>query len=270
MKNVLLLLTILLVISGCKKKEDPTPVRKLKNCAVEYLNFMDDNKYYSNPSMHISFPTVSFKYLDDKLIQTKGGFIAIPDGSNFTNIVFVADAYDSIVYTGYAASVYSKPKAIYSFMYDVFPENPTIYSTNSDGRLSSMTRRDGYKYTYTYLGNQVIEKNSAGKTLRNFYFENNNLVSVTSEYGDTSLPFYSKKEILFQDFDTHPNPLKNMYHFSGAFYRAFSENNYSKYTVNIYGHLDTGKIGITSTSWFSMPIIYETDGYPKFGEYEPQ
>jgi hypothetical protein len=272
MRKTIIPFIFILTIFSCKKENITAPVHNLKNCAVEYLNFKDDNKYFNNSSMVFSpndvlKTIVSFKYKDNRVIQATGGFINAPSGTNFSNLAFSTDVYDSIVYADNSIFVYTKPDVIYSFFSDN-PKNPTVYTKDAKGKLIKIVKRDGTEINYTYQDNQIVEKNSNGKTLRNFYFENNNLIRITSEFGDTSNQYYSKKEFLFQEYDTKSNPLKDMYHLTGAFYRSFSENNYSKFTVNEYRHLENGKIGIISTGWFSMPIEYNTDGYPKFGDYE--
>lgn len=91
---------------------------------------------------------------------------------------------------------------------------------------------------------------------------------MTLEFGDTTSSYYYKKEIIFQDFDNKPNPLKGLYYLTGAFYRAFSANNYSACTINQYMRMTDGKIEKIGSYSFSIPILYTTDGYPKFGDYE--
>jgi hypothetical protein len=269
MRKTFILFIIILTISGCKKDESTTPVPKLKNCAAEYLKFSDDNKcfgYFSFvfPPNDVLKTIVSFKYKNDKVIQVTGGFRPVSPGVSY--ILFSNDVYDSIVYQDKSIFVYTKPSSINIF-FNGYPDSPTVYTKDSNGKLIKMVRRDGVEINYIYQNNQITEKFSTGKIIRNFYIENNNLTRITSESGDTSYPYYSKTEILFQDFDTKPNPLKNMYHLSGAFYRSFSENNYSKYTINYYSRQENGEIGLMGTGSYSMPFEYTADGYPKFGEY---
>lgn len=272
MRKTIIPFIIILTVFSCKKDESTTPVPKLKNCAIEYLDFRDDNKCYGYSSMN--FPPngvlktiVSFKYKDNRVIQATGGFKPIGLGSGFSSLLFSTDVYDSIVYLDNSIFVYTKPGFV-NYFFNAYPDNPTVYTKDSNGKLIKIVRRDGAEINYIYQNNQITEKFSTGNILRNFYIENNNLTRITRESGDTSYPYYSKMEILFQDFDTKPNPLKNMYHLSGAFYRSFSENNYSKYTVNYYSRLENGKIGLISTGSYSMLFEYNTDGYPKYGDYE--
>lgn len=271
MKKILNSFIILLAICSCSKEESATPDLKLKSCAIEYLYFRDEIKYSNSFSMEFppndAFKTVvSYRYGDNRIIQATGGFMNVPSAGNFSNLLFSTEVYDSIVYVDSSIFVFTKPENNYSFFYDN-PKNPTVYSKDSKGKLVRIVRRSGAELNYTYLINHIIEKDSLGNVLRNFYFENNNLVKIICESGDTSHPYYSKKEFLFQEYDTKPNPLKNMFHLSGAFFRAFSENNYQKLTINEYRKLENGEIGITSTSWYTSPIEYNAKGYPKFGDY---
>lgn len=275
MKNIVIILILISLFWSCKQDEVITPVYRLKNCAIEYLNFFDDNKYLNNTALN--FPAnealktvVTFEYNNNKVIQSIGGFINAPSGMNLTNLIFSTDVYDSIVYRGNEILVYTKPNVFYSPSLSPKEnrQNPTIYTLDQDGRLIRLLRRDSLMISYFYSDNLIVEKNSNNKILRNFYFENENLITVTKEYGDTTDSYYYKKEINFQDFDTNPNPLKGQYHLTGAFYRAFSTNNYSAYTIIEYMRMEDGKIGKVSTYLYSMPIIYTTEGYPKFGDYD--
>ena len=275
MKNIVIIIILISMFWSCKQDEVISPVYRLKNCAIEYLNFSDDNKYLNNTSLN--FPAnevlktvVTFKYENNNVIQSIGGFINVPGGTNLTNLLFSTNVYDSIVYSGYEVMVYTKPNVFYSPSLSPTENrlSPTIYTLDQNGRLIRFLRRDSQMISYFYLDNLIVEKNSENKILRNFYFENENLVTITKEYGDTTDAYYYKKEINFQDFDNNPNPLKGQYHLTGAFYRAFSTNNFAAYTISEYMRMDDGKIGKIGSYWYTMPIIYTTDGYPKFGDYD--
>jgi hypothetical protein len=211
---------------------------------------------------------VEYKYEDNRVVQSIGGFMNVASGVSMSNLCFSTDVYDSIVYTNNSICVYTIPDVTYSFSVLDNPKKPTVYTLDSEGRLIQMVRRDNFVINYSYEGNKMIETNSAGRVMRNFYFENKNLIKITSGSVDTTDLYYQMKEILFQKFDTNPNPLKGMFYLSGSFYRAFSENNYTEYTVNEYERKNDGTIGISRCYWFSMPIIYNSDGYPMFGDYD--
>ena len=276
MKKIAKLIIIIITISGCIKDETPSITPRLKNCRVEYLFFRDDLTMSGNASM-MFLPTDSsntkcrYLYTDENMIKSTGGFMSVPSGTNFSNLVFSNDVYDSIFPNGNKVYVYTKYMTSDGIKGDSF--NPLIFTLNSDGKLIKITKRDafhpdGYDLNYTYSANKVTETDKNGKILRTLSFENNNLVKVVSEIYDLQGAIFSKKEILFQEFDNKTNPFKDKYFAKGAFFRAFSDNNYKSYTSDEYMRSSDGTLVLTSHFWFSMPFLYNTDGYPLFGDYE--
>jgi len=81
------------------------------------------------------------------------------------------------------------------------------------------------------LNSSFIYPPNSGSTVFDYVYQNNKVVRVNGGFipipSGTSL--LGKEEIIFQDYDQKPNPFKNMYHVTGAFYRAFSKNNYTRY-----------------------------------------
>jgi len=276
MKKSTLLLFIVFAVIGCTKDEAPINIPKLKNCRVEYLFFRDEITLSGNQSMNFlpndsSFVTCSYTYTDDKLTKNTGGFVNVPAGINFSNLLFSTAVYDSIDFEGNRIYIFTKAKFATTIVENTY--DPVIFTLNADKKLSTIFKRDaynpdGYSYTYTHSDNLITETNSKGQVSRKFFFENNNLVKVVSEIFDLNGTLCSKKEILFQEFDNKPNPFKNMYFVKGAFFRAFSENNYQKFTINEYSQLNDGTFGLYNTGWFSMPIEYNADDYPMFGDYQ--
>ena len=87
-------------------------------------------------------------------------------------------------------------------------------------------------YTYEYNGNTVIEKRN-GILYRTFTFENGNLIKseqITSIGGAV----YSRKIYEFSDYDNTENLLKGKFFINGCFFRAFSNNNFKKYSYTKY------------------------------------
>ena len=76
-----------------------------------------------------------------------------------------------------------------------------------------------------------------------------------------------KKEILFTEYDDRPNPLKNKFYILGAFYRAFSKNNYVKVSINEYDWID-GVFVKNQIFSFTVPFQYTAEGYPVYGDYQ--
>ena len=264
MVKYIIYIGIIFIFFSCEK-EDVTPELNLKNCKVEYLNFMDDRRFIDN-AYEIMDDSMYFEYTNNNIVKTVGGFQLFPKGTNLLFRAFTNDVTDSVVYKGNQIFVYTKPA--YPYFLSDKPDNPTIYSLNDNDKLGKITRRDGVAFNYTYEDNLIIEKNSNDLVLRTFIMANNNLNKVLKEYYDSDGKMYYKKEILFQDYDNNPNPFKNRYYLLGAFYRAFSENNFSKYTINEYGYLNDGSFGQNSSFTFTMPIKYNKYNLPIFGDYE--
>lgn len=276
MRRVAVLLLALSVILSCKNEEIPAIIPKLKNCRVEYLFFRDEImmssfESYSFPYNDSQKSECSYLYDDEKMVKLTGGFLRIPNGANFSAQVFSKDVYDSIDRIG--GAIYVNTKYMRNGVLIESSSNPIIFNMDSRGKLVKVTKKDqlsgnGFDLNYTYSENQINETYSDGRVRRKFYFEQNNLIKVVAEAYDLQGLIFGKKEILFQDFDDKPNPFKNMYFVKGAFFRAFSVNNYKSYTTSEYTRSSDGTLVLTSKLGFSIPISYNTDGYPMFGDYE--
>ena len=266
MRNKLMLLIILLASLSCKKNDTTISDPKLLNCSINYLKFQDDYRFLGKTIFFNPFDSlqVSYTYKGDKIVECIGGFQPVPSGNNFFRLLFSSEVRDSIAYKGDSVCVYTKPG--YTYFESENPQSPTIY-VYSQNRLQKLIRRDGFEVNYTYTGNQIVEKNSNGIVLRTLYFENNNLVKIVKENINTENTVVYKKEIFFNEFDNNPNPLKNKYYLLGAFYRAFSENNYKSTIENEYYLIDD-TLRLTGTYTYSMQIRYNSDGYPMFGDYK--
>lgn len=272
MRNFAILLFTFLFLFGCKKDDQPTPALKLQNCDIDYLNFSDDYRFANSTLVYPPKDRVeticTYEYENDKIVKVTGGFLRVPSGSNFSNFVFSRDVFDSIVYNSNEISVFTK----YTNLPLANTSTPVIYNLDSQNRIQKLTLNNGFdtsfEVNYTYSNNEITEKNKNGVILRKFYMEGNNLVKIVKESLDFQGKLFSREEILFQEYDTNPNPFKNKYHISGAFYRAFSENNYKKTTKLVYTILIDGTFGLLSTFWYFKTILYDEKGYPLFGAYE--
>ncbi len=272
MRNIPIVLITFLFLFSCKKVDQQAPAPKLQNCAIEYLNFTDDYRFAYNsltyPPNDPEETICSYEYQNEKIVKVTGGFLPLPAGSNFSNLVFSGDVFDSIVYNGNEISVFKK----YTNFQWANSENPSIYNLDSQNQIQKLTVNNGFdtnfEINYTYSNNEITEKNKNGVTLRKLFMEGNNLVKIVKESIDLQGKLFRKEEIIFQEYDTNPNPFKNKYHISGAFYRAFSENNYKKTTKLVYTILVDGTFGLLSTSSLSIPITYNERGFPLFGTYE--
>jgi hypothetical protein len=276
MKKTIIPFIFILTVFSCKKDETITTTPKLENCRVEYLYFADDIMLKNSQSYDIqpsdsSDTSCSYSYTDNKLTRVIGGFIMVPKGSDFSHQSFSKYAYDSICYINNTVYVYKKIKSDGATVDDNI--NSTIFYLDSQQNLVKINKKDafhpnGFDLTYTYSPNLVTETDNTGVNRRKFYFENNNLIKAVYEMYDAQGAVSWKLEILFQEYDNNPNPFKNMYFVRGAFFRAFSKNNYKSFTLNEYSKSSDGTLVPIKNSWFSMSFLYNADSYPMFGDYE--
>jgi hypothetical protein len=269
MKKHLLLLATAILLAGCSATIDE-PERYLKNTSIEYLDFAHDLRFpYSQLGYTANEPfktLCSYEYTNGLVTKVSGGFKQTNGATDVAIYVYSQDVYDSLIYKEKIVNVYTKPAFSY-FSGDV-TENPTIYELNSEGNIARFTRRDGYEVTYAYNGDAIFEKNSDGDTLRVLYKENDNLIKIVKNYRDGSGKILSVSETLFENYDNSSNPFKGRYYLIGAFYRAFSENNYTDVTQNYYVMKSDGTLSLLSTTTTSIPISYDEYGYPRLGDYE--
>jgi hypothetical protein len=248
----------------------------LKNCKIEYLFFKDELRNFSDQT--ITFPpdpnplTCNYTYSNNTLDKVVGGFIMVPMGTNLSNLVFSDHAYDSIVKMDNTIYSFAKVNNLQGIVSQDTLNNIVFYF-DSKNRLIKIIRKngfhpEGFAVNYIYSENQIIETTDYSLTKRFFYFDNGNLNKVQTEFYDYQGKVIEMKEILFQDFDKNPNPFKNLFYARGAFFRAFSNNNYISYRINEYCLSPDSSFYLCNTSYFSMQVQYNENSYPLFGEYE--
>lgn len=77
----------------------------------------------------------------------------------------------------------------------------------------------------------------------------------------------SKVEFIYSDYDQSINLLKGFYYIHGAFYNAFSINNYKKREVNTYSCSNNQYTQISS-SIVSINYSIDSNNIPDLFEYE--
>lgn len=265
MKKQIALLGIIATLFGCEKDDtsDSTPI--LQNCAVEYLDFKDEMRYGAVNGILIPADsrTLSFVVEKGRYVKVQGGVVAMAAGTSFS-WAFNTGCYETLTYEGSSVKVFSSSEL--TFYAKDNPKNPTIYSFDSKGRLDKVTQRNGNTVSYQYQADVALEKDASGNTLRTFSFSNGNLVKVEKLWKNTEGVVIQKEEMLFEGFDSHPNPFKGKHYVLGAFYRAFSNSNFTKRTVNTY-ILQDGALVKRSTATETVEIRYDANGNPLLGEY---
>jgi len=269
MKRFLVPIILILCLTGCEE-EDPVSLNSpLESCYALYLNFDDNHLFgeaeYVYPPVDSGKNQITFEYLDNRIVRVTGGFGMVPSGyGTMENLIFSERIYDSIVYKENQQYVYTRPEHFY--VMDDQPEKPIIYSTNEKGRLLKVTRRTGREFYYAREDQKILEMNRHEQILRTFYMADGNLMRVeTITTRDNGVP-WQKKEMIFTGYDRAPNPLRNQYHILGAFYRAFSQNNYSKLTTHTF-QWEEGSWARESSYSVEVPMYYNELGQPLLGEY---
>jgi len=276
--HVVVLLALFLV-SACKKNDEGNTSNRLKNCDVQYLYFKDEIQNSSYQTLNFIAPPgsttplkCSYQYNDQGLNRITGGFFPVPQGTNLTSFVFTETAYDSIIQNAKTHAVYTKFVDAAGLTHE-YLSNPTVFYQLADNRLERITQNDGFfpgtkGLRYSYEPDLIVEFYNDTMVNRKFFFENGNLIKILTERTKPSGTIYWKKEILFTAYDNNPNPFKDRFYIKGAFFRAFSANNYRDMTIKEYslGSDSTLQVYVTSTQSFSFG--YNSQGYPLFGEYE--
>lgn len=276
MKSIGILVFVVLVCSGCKKENDTAASLILADCRTEYLLFKDDIQFYSFNTL--SFPAGSpgscvcaYQYENNQVVRVNGGFFPVPQGTNLAAYMFTDQAWDSLVVQNNTITTYAKFRDGNGISHE-YSSNPVVFYLDEQGRLTRMRKKQGTiptvrDFFYQYSDNMISEKDSAGATVREFFFGNNNLVKVVTNKRNLQGIISYKKEMLFHGYDDKPNPFRYKYYLRGAFYRAFSANNWVGYTVNEYALQPDSTLALYSSYNCNIPFAYNENGYPVFGNY---
>lgn len=276
-RELLWILFVLSMTAGCRKEESAVPASpELKSCFVEYLYYPDE--ITMGTVQQIGFPagpalSLKFTYIRENghPVRTLGGFGSVPLGTGGIRWLFSNDAYDSLVDRGDSVSLYAKCVYEGGVTWES-TLNPVVFVTGTDGRLLRIRRKDSfsggsYNLVYHFSGNTITEWEEAKYLNRTYYLENGNLVRVVRERWMPDSVAGFRREYLFSDFDDKPNPFKGRYYIRGAFFRAFSDHNYQRISINDFSWMaDSGWVQ-NARSEYTMPLTYTSSGYPAFGDY---
>lgn len=123
MKKIYTVAVLFLLFGACNK--DDSLEGKLKNCKIEYLYFNDDITLADSELFGISAEQSNYSYASDRLSRVDGGFMMFPSGSDLTNMVFIAEVYDSLVYNDNIVSLFKKCSLADWNIYPVV--NPAVF-----------------------------------------------------------------------------------------------------------------------------------------------
>ena len=253
---------------ACKKNEITFNPGILPD-SIHAQYFIKNHLYIYDPGNNFNAKS-KFEYYNSKIIKRSGAHLSspyIPIG-DYTDKI-----YDSVIYSNNKIWLFSFNK-----LFNPYPQ-PKKWEIELEG--NKMTRRVNLLYHPTgdipqdtvlffYDSNNRIKKierhNSVPPDsyvyIRNFEFENDNLVKISGTYIHKPNTIRSTTEELFSMYDNAPNPLKNSNFFlwDDLYYRTLSKNNFAKYSFVRY---DTSNN--IMESWLTIiPFFYDEKGNVRY------
>lgn len=200
---------------------------------------------------------VRFEYnLNGQIIKVLGGpiFEHVPGSGNNLPIL-TDDLINEVSYQGNLITAQNK--------YDLSETTSTIEYTVELGKLINRKVKSytyDYEtitnYQYEYTSNQIIEKKD-GALYRTFYFTGENLTKVEQILYDNQTGQISGKiDITLSNYDSNENLLQGKYFVNGAFFKAFSKNNFRKFEKIQYNYIDGQFVesGLIYKFWFDVIV----------------
>lgn len=215
--------------------ENPKPVLT-ENCNIRSVKtktlLFDD---IALDGYNESFPeTIAFEYDDlQRIVSVRGGLKATGGIDTLMHWTLFQEVNDTITYDNNVISVkYSNNVSPRPYDKEFVISgnqllNRKVTSYNSPFSVNPVT------YTYEYNSTGIIEKIN-NVVYRTFTIENGNLVKVEHLAYNSANAIVLKEEYLFSNYDNSDNLLKGKYYINGAFFKAFSNNNYKSYVYNKY------------------------------------
>lgn len=270
MKNFFLFEIFTILLFSCTDNIDKAVVPK-KITSVKYIALVYDDITLSN-IYHPSSGKISFEYDNlNRINKVVGGLVTVGSLTNFNELTLGDEAQDNISYENNVIKV----ECSYNTGYR--PYNKEFVVQNDKIISRSVVDINPYSspsiaYTYEYLNDKIIEKRD-GNSFRTFTITNGNLTKVEQiNYGlmiqnvwvDNQIR--GKKEYLFSDFDNTENLLKGKFYINGAFFNAFSNNNYRKMVINYYTYTNNQFV-LNDYSSLNFNFGYDSNNISDLFEY---
>lgn len=276
MKNNFVYFFWVIIISflllSCKdSKDEPQTHYKLKTININLLHFeeLDKDSHLYIPYNMIVWDQdfngkITLQYNEhNQVVSTNYGGTFLQLGTNLNYIVFSKTSIDKIQLNGDIINTET------SFPFTSYSD--TIKYSIKNGKLLERKIFIGYfkqvfDYIYQYENGKIIETLNGLQTSV-FYLTNNNLTKIEKFQYNISNEIVSKTEFIYSDYDQSINLLKGCYYIHGAFYNAFSTNNYQTRVVNTYSYSNNQ---YTQLSTSNVTINYKVDSnnIPDLFEYE--
>jgi len=212
------------MVVSCESDSDST----CRVTAVSVKNLVYDEVYFTNYSSS-SFGKIRFVYERGQISKIIGGLIKLPYDFGSSEYAFADALENNITYLGDTIAVENKT----SFTDNIPSVNKFIVDA---GRIVYQKQMISHpfetieEYRYEYLENLILEK-KGDVISRSFHLANGNLVRVDKISYNTDGTIRRIKQLLFSDFDSATNLMKGKFFIHGAFYQAFSANNFHKIEI---------------------------------------
>lgn len=197
-----------------------------------------------------------------KLEQVSGGPVPVSTGANSIEWTHSYDITYNFQYDGNTVYIDQSHASIDDFSRSeyVIVDNKII-SRIVEPVFDYTIPTGPREYHYVYNGD-IVEEYHESFLWRAFHLENDNLVKIETFFYGIAEPhnLVGKNEIIFSEFDDTPNLLKNFYFMDGAFYKAFSKNNYFKIEHKSYTFNGDDFVLLNNHESFTFSVGYHDDG----------
>lgn len=265
------LFIILLSLFSCK---DEVQINyKLKDFKSILLHFdeLDYGDYPNLTPIPLSYNSqfsnkITLQYNElNQIINTLGGLSITAAGTNTKTVCLSNDVIDKIQYSGnYVITENEYPYKSYGDTTKYFLRNGKLLERIVILNNPYYMLLD---YTYQYSGDKIIETLNGILQTSIIYLSNDNVTKFESFKYNSSKEITYKTEIIYSYYDQSNNLLKGYYYIHGAFYNAFSTNNYQKRQVNTYS-CNNNQYTQISTSTVSINYSVDSNNIPDLFEYE--
>jgi len=270
--NFFRVIIISFLLFSCKdSKDEPQIHYKLKTIKSSLLYYEElyNSSYFYVPYSNIVWDknfnsTTALQYNEqNQVISTNYGASIYPIGTNQNYIAFSKTNIDKIQFNGDVINTEN------CFPYSNYTD--TIKYIIKDEKLLERIVLIGYfnqkhDYSYQYANDKIVETMNGLKTSE-FYLTNSNITKIEKFQYNNSNEIVSKTEFIYSNYDQSINLLKGYYYIHGAFYNAFSTNNYKKRIVNTYSYSNNQYTQISASS-LSINYNIDSNNIPDLFEYE--
>lgn len=268
MKKSILIGMISLISFACSNDTKNNNEKECRLVSAKITDFYYDDVILSNTAINSDFSgKISFEYDNqNRISKIKGGLLYMPDGNNGNKWVLSNDVEDVVAYDN------NTIKVDYSANSDARPYQKEFTLNNGVLVSRKVTRIyplkvDPVVYTYEYNGDEIKEKIN-GNVYRTFTLSAGNLIKIEQiKYDFISNEITGKKEYLFLNYDASGNLLKGKFFVNGAFFKAFSKNNYTALKIKEYT-FKNNEYTLEDESSMSFELTYDTDNIASLFERE--